>query len=227
MRESPHRVRAMTEDVDLALADAANRNERFTPRRCFANGRHGNPEGFGDLGAVDNRDLWLHHGDEWPNHDRRQRRSAWTDVVERAEDATAGEVHAGLLPRLARRGLLEVAIARIHSTAGAGDVTAPRIALDLSALDHKQLRLADVRWPQHQCDGGIPCRALELHRAARMRGEPQRQASDVRVREERGERRHDSFDLAAKLDPAANATGHRRDVRVTHLVQRLRGKDRP
>ena len=70
------------------------------------------------------------------------------------------DVDAGLFPRLANRRVLEVAIGRIHATAGTGNVPAPRILLELSAFDHQQLGLTIRAKPKHERNRRVACNAF-------------------------------------------------------------------
>ena len=100
--------------------------------------RERNPERFGDFVARCGHGVAADDRDERADDERRKRRRARRDVVERAEDAAvAREVDAGFLERLAHRGVREIDVAGIHPAAGARDVAAPRIALELGAPDHE------------------------------------------------------------------------------------------
>ena len=113
VRESPHRVFAVPEHVHLALADAVNGDEGAAPRRRLAHGGDRHPERVGDLGTFHDRDVRFHHGNERPDDQRRQEPRPRGDVVECAEHEAVGvEVDARLFPRLANRGVLEVAVSR-------------------------------------------------------------------------------------------------------------------
>src|SRR5215831_3247195 len=127
-------------------------------------------------------------------------RRARADVIERAEHAPVLlEIDAGLLPCLANRGVLEIAIRRVHSAARARYVATPRVALGFGTLDHEKLRRALRRAAQDQRDGGEARDAVGLDLPACMRGEASRQGRDVSLREEVVE--HGLFDVAAGFGP--------------------------
>src|SRR5687768_8891638 len=137
--QSPHRVLAVLKDGDLAQR-AANGHGADPPRRLLAQRRHRHPERRRYLATRYDLDARAHERDVRTDDDGREHRRARTDVVEVTEQpAVARDVDSGLLQRLAYGRHGEIVITRLHATARACDVAAPRIALGLGPLDHEEL----------------------------------------------------------------------------------------
>ena len=99
----------------------------------------------------------------------------------------------------------------VHAPAGTRDVPAPRIVLDLGALDHQQLGLARRRRTQHERDR----RETLLRRPARSDDPDARQAArqDARRRDGRAARRAMSRAIRCRRRPRPSRESRRPSTR--------------
>lgn len=135
-------------------------------------------------------------------------------------------INAGFFARFADGRLGEVSITALHATTGTRDVPAPRITLELGALDHEELRLPVCARAEQDEDRGPASMRRRLDLQARICRERADQPGNGGMPSERREtgitvQYQSPIDFPSGLRPAANATGQRTDIGIAHLLHHI------